>query len=172
MKRPLRPDELALWGLVTATVRPAHGRAVPPSSPAAATDQPRVEPIAALIPPDTSRRVHTLRQPPAPEAIEPGRRRRIVREREDIAARLDLHGYDQDRARQALHAFIQRAHAAGARAVLVVTGKGRLGDGVIRRRAPEWLAEPPSRALVAGLSPADRRHGGDGALYIALKRRG
>jgi len=169
MKRPLRPDELALWGLVTATVRPAHGRSTP-SPPSHA--HPKSAPVAALIPADTARRAHAPRQPKPPEAIEPGRRRRIVREREDISARLDLHGYDQDRARQALHAFIQRAHADGARAVLVVTGKGRLGDGVIRRRTPEWLAEPPSRALVAGLSPADRRHGGDGALYIALKRRG
>ena len=68
--------------------------------------------------------------------------------------------------------FLSRAHAEGLRAVLVITGRGLLGDGVLRRRAPEWLAEPPLRALVAGLSPAERRHGGDGALYVALKRKG
>jgi DNA-nicking Smr family endonuclease len=78
---------------------------------------------------------------------------------------------DQDRARVALHDFLARAHAAGVRAVLVITGKGYQGDGVLRRRVPDWLSEAPSRAVVAGISRADRRHGGEGALYVALKRR-
>jgi len=107
----------------------------------------------------------------APETIEPRRKRRIVRGRDEIAGRLDLHGLDQDRARQALHDFLLRAHADGARAVLVITGKGRMGDGVLRRRAPEWLADPALRPIVAGLSQADRHHGGDGAFYIALRRK-
>ena len=94
------------------------------------------------------------------------------RERDDIGARLDLHGMDQDRARAALHAFLLRAHAEGHRAVLVITGKGVLGDGVPRRRTPEWLGDPEVRAVVAGVSEAARHHGGAGALYVALKRRG
>jgi DNA-nicking Smr family endonuclease len=94
-----------------------------------------------------------------------------VRGRDEIAGRLDLHGFDQDRARQALHNFLLRAHDDGARAVLVITGKGRMGDGVLRRRAPEWLADPALRPIIAGLSQADRHHGGEGAFYIALKRK-
>jgi DNA-nicking Smr family endonuclease len=109
--------------------------------------------------------------PAPPDRIEPGRYRRIARDREPVELRLDLHGLDQDRARAMLHGFIERAQTEGARAVLIITGKGTRGDGVLRRRAPEWLAEPPSRARVAGISPAERRHGGDGALYVALKRR-
>jgi DNA-nicking Smr family endonuclease len=111
--------------------------------------------------------------PPKPtdtHPIEPGRKRRIVRGRDEIAARLDLHGMDQDRARAALIGFLQRAQADGARAVLVITGKGVSGQGVLRRRAPEWLADPALRTVVAGLSSADARHGGEGALYVALKR--
>jgi DNA-nicking Smr family endonuclease len=107
----------------------------------------------------------------APETIEPQRKRRIVRGRDEIAGRLDLHGLDQERARRALHDFLLRAHADGARAVLVITGKGRMGDGVLRRRAPEWLADPALRPIIAGLSQADRHHGGEGAFYIALKRK-
>ena len=57
------------------------------------------------------------------------------------------------------------------RAVLVITGKGASGDGVLRRRTPEWLAAPSLRSIIAGYSQADRRHGGEGALYIALKRK-
>jgi DNA-nicking Smr family endonuclease len=108
--------------------------------------------------------------PRSPAPIEPLRKRRIARERDPIEARLDLHGLDQDRARVALHDFLQRAYGQGLRAVLVITGKGALGDGVLRRRTPDWLSEPAVRPLIAGVSPAERRHGGEGALYIALKR--
>ena len=74
-----------------------------------------------------------------------------------------------DRAKAALEAFILRAFEEGIREVLVITGKGTLGEGILRRQTPEWLAAPPLRAVVAGVSKADRRHGGDGALYVALK---
>ena len=70
-----------------------------------------------------------------------------------------------------LHNFLVRAQAEGVRAVLVITGKGYQGDGILKRRTPEWLAEPPLRSVVAGVSEAHRRHGGEGALYVALKRR-
>jgi DNA-nicking Smr family endonuclease len=115
-------------------------------------------------------------KPPQPHlsaaaSIEPLRKRRISKEREPIEARLDLHGLDQDRARVVLHDFLLRAHGYGFRAVLVITGKGVLGDGVLRRRTPDWLAEPKVRPLIAGVSQAERHHGGEGALYIALKRR-
>ena len=94
-----------------------------------------------------------------------------MRERDPIEARLDLHGLDYDRARAALEGFIRRHDGEGARAVLVITGKGYLGEGLLRRFAPEWLSSPALRPLVAGFSQADRRHGGEGALYVALKRR-
>ena len=55
--------------------------------------------------------------------------------------------------------------------MLVITGKGVQGDGVLRRRTPEWLAAPQLRSVVAGVSEAHRRHGGEGALYVALKRK-
>ena len=105
-----------------------------------------------------------------PEFIEPGRRRRLIRERDPIAAIIDLHNMTQDVARAALTGFVLRAQAQGERAVLVITGKGALGDGVLRRRVPEWLADPPLRGAVAGVSEAHRRHGGEGALYVALRR--
>ncbi len=105
-----------------------------------------------------------------PEGIEPRRKRRISTAREPIGGRLDLHGLDQDQARVAVHSFIQRAYQDGVRAVLIITGKGALGDGVLRRRTPDWLAEPAVRPMVAGLSQAERHHGGEGALYVALKR--
>jgi DNA-nicking Smr family endonuclease len=106
-----------------------------------------------------------------PETIEPRRKHRIARERDPIGARIDLHGMTQERARAALHGFLRRSWEDGYRAVLVITGKGSRGDGVLRRQTPEWLADPSLREIVAGISEAHRRHGGEGALYVALKRR-
>jgi DNA-nicking Smr family endonuclease len=83
---------------------------------------------------------------------------------------VDLHGLDQDQARATLTQFILRGWAEHRRIILVITGKGVAGEGVLRRRVPEWLSQPPLRAIVAGISEAHRRHGGGGALYVALKR--
>ena len=107
----------------------------------------------------------------APADVEASLHRRLSRGREAVAARIDLHGLTQDAARAALARFIVRSAGEGWRAVLVITGKGVGGDGVLRRRVPDWLAEPPIRAHIAGVSEAHRRHGGEGALYVALKRR-
>jgi DNA-nicking Smr family endonuclease len=104
-------------------------------------------------------------------AIEPNRRHRISKERDPIGARLDLHGLTQDRARGVLEAFLARAWDEGYRAVLVITGKGVQGDGILKRRTPEWLAAPHLAHIVAGISDAARHHGGEGALYVALKRK-
>ena len=169
MKRPLRPDELRVWVEVARTVKPAPGQSLPEL------------PAEAPAPPPTAKAQRVAVKPAAkaakrapvsgPDMIEPGRHRRIARERDEIDARLDLHGYDWDRARNTLHAFLRRAHDDGARAVLVITGKGIGGDGVLRRHTPEWLAEPDIRPMIAGVSQAHRRHGGEGALYVALKKK-
>lgn len=169
MKRPLRAEETRLWAVVARTVRPSPGRTVPelqlePSPPSAASRTP--PPALAPAPQAPARQAYA-----PPEDIEPRRRQRIVRGRDAIEARLDLHGLDQDRARAVLATFLHRAQDQGLRAVLIITGKGLSGDGVLRRRAPEWLADPVLRPLIAGYSQADRRHGGEGALYVALKRK-
>jgi DNA-nicking Smr family endonuclease len=173
VKRPLRPEELNLWARVAATVHPAPGRHAP-----ALVVEP--EPPSAVKPARSSATKSTAR--PAPRTahvrphdllhpIEPGRMRRLTRERDPLGPRLDLHGLDQAQAHARLHAFLRQAQDEGWRAVLVITGKGVSGDGVLRRLTPEWLASPALRDVIAGVSEAHRRHGGGGALYVALKRR-
>jgi DNA-nicking Smr family endonuclease len=76
---------------------------------------------------------------------------------------------NQDEAKAALTSFLTRARADGWRSVLVITGQGLSGDGVLRRRLPDWLAEAQLRPMIAGVSPAHRRDGGKGAVYIALR---
>lgn len=171
MKRGLRPEELRLWAIVAATVRPAAGRSTP-AEPPQTQAQPSLAPVAATAPPGPTARSKARPGPAvsAPADIEPGRKRRIVRERDPIDRTLDLHGMDQARARVALLGFLSQAQSQGERAVLVITGKGSRGDGVLRRHTPDWLADPSLRPVVAGWSFAHRRHGGEGAIYVALKR--
>jgi len=177
MKRQPRPDEIRLWAIVAATVRPGPGRqaVVPPAEDVAEPPAKARAAKAGAAPKPFVPAAHQSRpKPPVPTTpgdIEPSRKRRLTRERDPIDLRLDLHGLDQDRARAVLTAFLIRAQAEGVRAVLVITGKGFHGDGVLKRRTPEWLAEPPLRKVVAGVSEAHRRHGGEGALYVALKRK-
>jgi DNA-nicking Smr family endonuclease len=158
-----RPDDIEAWAVVAATVRPLPGRKAPKLATRPTSSSP------AIAAPAAKAEVRTKPQV-APTEIEPGRWRRLSLGREAIGGRLDLHGFTQDGARAALTEFILNAVARGERGVLVITGKGALSDGVLRRRTPEWLAEPPLRPVVAGISEAHRRHGGAGALYVALKR--
>lgn len=101
---------------------------------------------------------------------------RLRRGQLSIEARLDLHGMTQAQAHRALAGFLARSHAAGRRVVLIVTGKGtRQGadgspTGVLRRTVPRWLAEPALRPLVLATAAALPRDGGDGALYLLLRR--
>lgn len=93
-------------------------------------------------------------------------------------ARIDLHGMTVADAHGALAAFIFRSQTRGFRLVLVITGKGDRRDvgwmpverGVLRRQVPEWLRLPPLASVVLDVAVAHRRHGGDGALYVYLKR--
>lgn len=108
---------------------------------------------------------------PAPEDLEPNRKRRLSRERDPIEARIDLHGFSRFEAEDQLSAFLMNCQARGLRAVLVITGQGRQGGGVIRSSFTEWMASPRLRLLVSGYSPAHQRHGGDGAFYVTLRQR-
>ncbi|MDB5609920.1 MAG: mismatch repair protein MutS [Bradyrhizobium sp.] len=81
----------------------------------------------------------------------------------------------QTRAHRALAGFLQRAHSDGLTFVLVITGKGRTtGDeserGVLRRQVPQWLSLPEFRTLVVGFEEAHIGHGGEGALYVRIRR--
>lgn len=126
--------------------------------------------------------------PHAPE-IERRKSRRIAKGQHAIDAVIDLHGMRQREAHAALNGFIARSHANGCKFVKVITGKGaRLVDdhaphrpfdaphagerGVLKRLVPEWLREPALAHLVVGIASAGRGHGGEGALYVELRRKG
>jgi DNA-nicking Smr family endonuclease len=108
-------------------------------------------------------------------------RTRLKRGQQPIEGVIDLHGMRQDEAHGALISFLHRSSGRGARMVLVVTGKGGGGRGlddhfqergVLRRNVPHWLRMPELRPLVMGFEEAEANHGGVGALYVRLRRKG
>lgn len=87
-----------------------------------------------------------------------------------IEARVDLHGQTREAALRQLSRFLRQSSAAGRRCVLVITGKGTGGTGVLRREFPIWLEAADLRPLVLGIAPAQAKDGGSGAFYVLLRR--
>lgn len=109
-------------------------------------------------------------KPRAARPADRGREKRIRRGQAPIHARLDLHGHTQSSGHAALMSFVFQQRHAGARCVLVITGKGRSGEGVLRRRFVDWLESAAARQHVSGFAVAHQKHGGEGAFYVFLRR--
>lgn len=165
MTRRLTPDERKLWSRVARTVRLSPGRIVEhepePEQQAHYTPTPADPPRAGEAARPAPRR------PSPPEDL--SGQRRIRRGQNEIDARIDLHGHTQDTAHREVVDFILTQAALGARCVLIITGKGRLGTGVLRARLFDWIADPDLRPFIAGYATAHPRHGGAGAVYLFLR---
>jgi len=114
--------------------------------------------------------------PPPLAPLERRLRQKLARGRAAPDAAIDLHGMRRQEAFAALRDFLTSAQIAGARLVLVVTGKGRVASedgaaGVLRKSVPNWLRGAEYNAIVLGFEEASRPHGGAGALYVRLRRR-
>ena len=160
MAAPKPPADDA-WQAATRHVKPLRKR------PAIAVPAP----AKPMLPPPKSVPVATpANLAPAVAALDRASRRKIGRGNAEIEARLDLHGMTQAEAHRALVRFVIDAGNDGMRLALVITGKGRAGSGVLRQAVPRWLDEPALRQRIVAVSPASPRHGGDGALYLQLRR--
>jgi DNA-nicking Smr family endonuclease len=107
----------------------------------------------------------------SPGAIDRRTWHRLQRGKVPISGRLDLHGLSQAEAHTRLVAFLNAQQGRGARCVLVITGRGLRTGGVLKAQTPRWLGTPPLSPLVLAYAPARLGHGGDGALYVLLRRR-
>ena len=98
---------------------------------------------------------------------------RLKRGRIPPEARLDLHGMTLDAAHAAISGFIERCAGRGLRCVIVITGKGRVGQdsGTIRSELAHWLNQDPTRARILAFAEARPQDGGAGARYILLRRK-
>jgi DNA-nicking Smr family endonuclease len=168
-RKGLDAQDRAIWGAFTQSVRPltprSPGPLTRPARPARAPVAPSATPAAPL-----------RKAAPQVEAIERRQKQQLARGRVEIDARLDLHGKTQAQAHAELMRFLRQAQSQGAKFVLVITGKGALArdhggePGVLRRQVPLWLRQPELRSCVSAFEQAHVVHGGEGALYVRLRR--
>lgn len=199
--RGLSAEESALWARVTETVTPLkpplrkeggqakRGGEAPASEPGPERTAANRKPPAV---PAQQRSTRVSLSPP-PQAGAPLRRgdadarlgldsaweRKLAQASIEPDFTLDLHGHTLDQAHARLDRGLTQAKAMGARLVLLVTGKSRPVDaadrgtrrGAIRAKVLDWLAAGSHAGDIAAIRKAHRRHGGEGALYLVLKRR-
>jgi DNA-nicking Smr family endonuclease len=189
-RRVLSYEERVLWTTVTKSMTPlrdaptvAQDAGVDTSDAAPLRKPPG--PMPKKTKPQTSpqSKAKAAPYPPPqspPAAVTPLSRRMkrsVARGKEAIDARLDLHGLTQHQAHDTLLRFLRTASERDARLVLVITGKGKRIDGdgervrgVLRRQVPQWLGLPEFRAFVLGFEDAAIAHGGEGAIYVRVRR--
>lgn len=189
-ERKLSDEDRRLWAQVTRDVTPLRER---PEDVRTAWTQRRQEPVRQpAVPPSPPP------EPLFPEQHESGARgvdrrrlRKLARGSDLPDSRVDLHGLDRMAAYAQLVRHLESALRRGDRCVLVITGKGgrrfaqrgdlppefrrrsdfATGNGILRNAVPQWLDSPPLRNIVSGYASSHARHGGDGALYVMLRRR-
>lgn len=188
-KRPLSPEDEALWREVARSVKPIRKRTKKAADAAETASRPAIAParkIAAVAPPaaPASGRKEAAAAPSAPKraskplsplsAGDPALDRKARRGCIAIERDVDLHGMTQARAEALLLRFLEDARADGVRCVRVITGKGAReggGRGVLRRRFLDWIEAAPFRPLIARVASAEPRADTPGAYFVFLKSR-
>ncbi len=187
--RGLSVGEQAAWAHLAASVKPLPGKkrpepprkceAEPPKAVAGVSAHPPASPPKAKAKPRAP--LHQPAPPPAiPGALDSHWERRMKGGRIAPDLTLDLHGHTLDTAYDRIMAGLDQARAMDARVVLVIAGRERPVDpadrmerrGAIRAKLLDWLAASRHAGTIAAVRRAHIRHGGEGALYLILKRRG
>jgi DNA-nicking Smr family endonuclease len=181
-KRRVTPEELELWRQVAQTVRPIksrrrHAKAKEETPPAPPAAKPRSAKPAPAPAPSAGTKPQALAKPHElthglSHGIDRRQAERFRKGKLAIEGKIDLHGRTQQDAHDDLLAFLRRARDAEKRCVLVVTGKGMTSSktGILRQAVPRWLNEPAFRSLVLAFDYAEPQHGGEGALYVLMKK--
>ena len=174
----LSVEDSRIWTQVAKTVTPLSQEkeqflkdemnrlmgATAPTSPS--VPQQKLDYASQWTPPAPAKAAGSLTSHPIEERVV----KNLGKGRLPIDARIDLHGMTQDRARYALLDFLQMAQRADHRIVLVITGKGDQGRGVLRMNVPRWLSLPAFSQLVNGYRESQSTHGGEGALYVRIRK--
>jgi DNA-nicking Smr family endonuclease len=159
-------DESALFRAAMRDVKPLPRRARAPA-PEERKPSPPAETKPLLLRPRTDGAARSA--PPNP-GLDRRTAERLRRGDIPIERRIDLHGMTQDDAHAALDRFVRQAWKDGKRMLLVITGKGSGGEGVLRRQMPRWLVAGEHAAHLLKIESAQPRHGGSGAFYVLLRR--
>ncbi len=183
--RGLSAEEQAAWARLADSVTPLAGRTRPAVQSKTVVEP--AKPVGTARPKRVKPRQPTHVTPPkAPVAppepaggLDSHWERRFKSGRVEPDLTLDLHGHTLDTAYSRVTAGLDQARAMGARVVLVIAGRERPVDpadrahrrGAIRAKLLDWLAAGPHADHISAVRRAHRSHGGDGALYLILKRR-
>lgn len=171
MRRAIVPDA-HLFEATMRDVKPLKGRKRRAKAEAPAASAPPVERVAPVArAPAPAKPAAKPAAKPQPPGLDGGTERKLTRGLLPIDATLDLHGMIQTQAHAALDRFVARQLGTAARVLLIVTGKGKGGDGVLKRLMPEWLMAGPYASRILRIVSAARGHGGGGAFYVLLKRK-
>jgi DNA-nicking Smr family endonuclease len=183
-RKKLSEEDKVLWKQVVSTVESMHGRVGVNATNNKIESSELFKTFSNLL---TSRKkpspeiskialVHSVIPPRMQliplqdQSIDHKIRKKIVKGRMPIEARIDLHGMNQNSAFSRLQNFLLQAQLDEYRLVLVITGKGEAGQGILRRQVPNWLTNKDLANVVSGFQEAHISHGGSGALYVRLKR--
>ena len=186
-RRTVTSEDHSLWRTVMRDTEPLPGRELDgePEPPSLLTPEPVQLPVpiatapgGPVVPVQPRTVPLPLLDPAKSAGIDRRTDDRLRRGRVGIDGRIDLHGMTQSQAHAALNSFVLRGWHEQRRCLLVITGKGSTGRGsggqgmgVLRQVVPRWLNEAPLRPLVLAIHRAQQKDGGDGALYVLLKRR-
>ena len=185
--RGLSEEEVAAWDALAATVTPLS------PTPRMRKQAPSTNSVTAAAPEAKARQngapvrkpatpLRTVAKPSSPKSETTGLdshwERRVKGGAVQPDFTLDLHGHGLDAAYTRLMSGIAQARAMDARVILLIAGKSRPVDpadrgtqrGAIRAKVLDWLAASSHASAIAAIRKAHRHHGGDGALYIVLKR--
>ncbi|WP_298300884.1 Smr/MutS family protein [uncultured Erythrobacter sp.] len=191
--RGLSEPEQRAWAHLASSVTPLAGKKAPQlAGPVERKAAPKAKPVKAKPKPSAQSPSASAARRPLMRANSPtSAKRRMASSQLDgswnrklksgqIAPdyTLDLHGHNLDRAYDRIMSGLDQARMMGARVVLVVAGRERPVDpadraskrGAIRAKLLDWLAVSRHAEAIAAVRRAHIRHGGEGALYLVLKR--
>lgn len=168
--RRVSDEEKKLWRVVTRDVAPFDYVEIVEDPPSLPVSRQEKRSISAVPPVAVQASLETL-----PVGEFAGLDSRWVKQikRGDllIDTRVDLHFMNAHQAYEAFALALDQCWQRHGRCLLVITGKGKAGEGVLRQALPHWVNLEPWRSKILALHPAHARHGGSGAWYVLLKRR-
>ena len=192
-KKILSEEDQKLWEMVIQSAEPLHAASYAQPAPIPPAKRPEVKTPRPITPfnmhgrPEPRLRFDLATDPMqplsrAPQMLDKRTHDKLRKGKKSPEARIDLHGMTAAQAHGALRGFILSSHARGLRLVLVITGKGNttrdeIGimptrNGVLRHALPQWLGTPDMHPMILQISSAHLRHGGGGAYYVYLKKKG
>ena len=169
-----RNEDNELWERVKRTTKPLHSNRASLEFKAEMGEMhvPRPAPKRAeprILRPFSPEPAISISLAPKPSLLDQSVTRRIAKGRTGIEARIDLHGMTQAEAHSRLYRFLETSYQMGRRTILIITGKGVRGEGILKQAVPRWLSEPEFRKYTSGYHEAHVTHGGSGALYVRLR---